>query len=142
MTDPALLQPPRRYPSLDLLRVVAITMTMLVHTPRLVLRIPGLASMHGGLWLGVDLFMLVSGFLLGGQLLRDAARGVGDPLRFYAKRWMRTLPPYYVMLVLLQLMGASMSWSTWLEHALFVQMYLHNNYYLVSWSLCVWPGLP
>ncbi len=137
MTETLLLQPPRRYPSLDLLRVIAIIMTMMVHTPTLVLRIPGLARMQGGLWLGVDLFMLVSGWLLGGQLLREAARGVSDPLRFYAKRWMRTLPPYYAMLIVLQLLGAKMSWSTWLEHALFVQMYLHNNYYLVSWSLCV-----
>lgn len=131
-------QPPqRRYPSLDLLRLVAITLTILVHTPRLTSRVPGLHALHGGFWLGVDLFMLISGWLLGAQLLRGAAQGAIEPLRFYVKRWMRTLPPYLVMLGVLQLLGASMPWSTLLAHATFLQMYFGNNQYLVSWSLCV-----
>ena len=127
----------RRYPSLDLLRLVAITLTILVHTPRLASRVPGLGALQGGFWLGVDLFMLISGWLLGAQLLRGAAQGAIDPLRFYVKRWMRTLPPYLVMLGVLQLLGASMRWGTLLAHATFLQMYLGNNQYLVSWSLCV-----
>src|SRR6187402_739134 len=90
--ETALPSSPRRYPSLDLLRVVAIAMTILVHAPRLTARIPGGTAVHDGLWLGVDLFMLISGWLLGGQLLREASRGAVDPWRFYVKRWMRTLP--------------------------------------------------
>lgn len=137
MTASSSPAPQRRYPSLDLLRLVAITLTILVHTPRLASRVPGLGALQGGFWLGVDLFMLISGWLLGAQLLRGAARGAIEPLRFYVKRWLRTLPPYLVMLGVLQLLGARMRWGTLLAHATFLQMYLGNNQYLVSWSLCV-----
>jgi peptidoglycan/LPS O-acetylase OafA/YrhL len=137
MTEPALPIAPRRYTSLDLLRVIAILMTVLAHTPNLRSSIPGLSLLNGGFWLGVDLFMLISGWLLGGQLLRDADRGSFDPLRFYVKRWMRTLPPYYAMLVLLQFICAPMTWLARAEHAVFIQQYVGNNQYMVSWSLCV-----
>lgn len=137
MTESARPLPPRRYTALDLLRVLALLMTILAHTPSLVASIPGLSLLRGGLWLGVDLFMLISGWLLGGQLLREAAGGRLDPLRFYVKRWMRTLPPYYAMLVLLQFICPPMSGLARLQHALFIQQYVGNNQYMVSWSLCV-----
>lgn len=133
---------PRRYPTLDLLRVVAVVMTMLVHTPSLTARIAGLHAIRGGLWLGVDLFMLISGWLLGGQLLREHAKGRLAVGRFYFKRWMRTLPPYYAMLLLLYAgHGAFFTESSGpgvlLKHVAFVQTYLPPNDYGVSWSLCV-----
>lgn len=133
---------PRRYPTLDLLRLTAVGMTLLAHAPNLRSRIPGLREMHFGFWLGVDLFMLISGWLLGGQLLREASRGPLDPRRFYFKRWMRTLPPYFVMLVVLyfgpgpQFKGP-LPWSDILAHATFLQVYAGNNLFMVSWSLCV-----
>jgi peptidoglycan/LPS O-acetylase OafA/YrhL len=133
---------PRRYPSLDLLRLIAISMTMLVHTPSVSGRLPGLRSLQFGLWLGVDLFMLISGWLLGGQLLRMAANGRMDPLRFYVKRWARTLPPYYAVLLLVYVIpgpqnAAKMPWRILVEHATFTQVYADHNWYRVSWSLSV-----
>ena len=130
-----------RYPALDLLRLVAIGMTVLVHTPSLVARIAVLRPFGNALWLGVDLFMLISGWLLGGQLLRDAKAKDFRPGRFYLKRWLRTLPPYYAMLAVLYLLrGADHAqippWQM-LTHLLFLQNYVGPNLYEVSWSLCV-----
>ncbi|HXK20103.1 MAG TPA: acyltransferase, partial [Polyangiaceae bacterium] len=148
------------YPTLDVLRIVAITMTMLAHASGLVDRLAPLRPFKSGLWLGVDLFMLISGWLLGGQLLRDAARGTFDPRRFYVKRWLRTLPPYYFMLLILYFFGAphvggldgteyiiapsrvdhlhsALPWSVVLTHLTFLQRYVPPNLYSVSWSLCV-----
>jgi peptidoglycan/LPS O-acetylase OafA/YrhL len=153
------MTPPRRYPALDLLRVAAISMVMMSHTAGMLQRVAALRMIRGGLWLGVDLFMLISGWLLGGQLLRDASRGRFDPRRFYVKRWLRTLPPYYAMLVILYFAGAprvggldgveyemdlrhwgrpeGIPWWTVLTHLTFLQRYVPPNLYGVSWSLCV-----
>lgn len=116
-------------------------MTVLVHTPSLVARIAPLRMVGNALWLGVDLFMLISGWLLGGQLLRDAQAKELRPGRFYVKRWMRTLPPYYAMLLVLYLFrpvthAEIPAWQM-LTHLLLVQNYVGPNLYEVSWSLCV-----
>jgi peptidoglycan/LPS O-acetylase OafA/YrhL len=135
--------PARRYPTLDLLRLVAITVTMLAHTPSLVQRLPLVRAAARSLWLGVDLFMLISGWLLGGQLLREASRDGFKPLRFYAKRWMRTLPPYYAVLAVLYFLPSAPQFHgplplrTVLLHVTFLQQYIGVNFYMVSWSLCV-----
>jgi peptidoglycan/LPS O-acetylase OafA/YrhL len=134
--------PAHRYPTLDLLRVVAISMTLLVHLPHLAYRVALLRPFANGMWLGVDLFMLISGWLLGGQLLREARQGPLRVGRFYAKRWMRTLPPYYAMLAILYFghgpqFGGPLPWKVIAEHLTFLQVYGGCNEYLVSWSLCV-----
>lgn len=131
-----------RYPALDLLRLVAIGMTLLAHSSNLVARIPGLRDIRLGLWLGVDLFMLISGWLLGGQLLREARGGTLEPRRFYFKRWMRTLPPYLVMLVVLYFFAGTqfsgpLPWTDIFAQATFSQVYADRNHYGVSWSLSV-----
>jgi peptidoglycan/LPS O-acetylase OafA/YrhL len=52
-------------------------------------------------WTGVDLFFVLSGYLIGGQLLQRIARH--QPLEygtFFFKRFMRIIPAYLVVLVL------------------------------------------
>jgi peptidoglycan/LPS O-acetylase OafA/YrhL len=139
---------------LDVFRVVAVTMVILLHTPSISRRLPVLRSFAPGFWLGVELFMLISGWLLGGMLIREAAGSVPmDPVRFYVRRWFRTLPNYYAILATLFLIvtvshvtepnlnGAwfsktDASW-VWAAHALFLQEYLRVERFAVSWSLCV-----
>ena len=50
-------------------------------------------------WIGVDLFFILSGYLIGGQLLSPLARHKPIKLgRFFARRALRILPAYLVVL--------------------------------------------
>src|SRR5438128_1741237 len=50
---------------------------------------------------GVDLFFVLSGWLIGGIYWKEQARfGDVDLLRFWSRRWLRTIPPYLVALML------------------------------------------
>lgn len=133
-----------RYPGLDLLRAVAIVWVMFFH-----------AWVVGGLppewtwlsrygWMGVDLFFVLSGFLIGGQVLAPLARG--EPLRFgdfYLRRAFRILPAYWVVLALYFCV------PVWREAPLLEPLWkfllmvvnLGNDYsrsaFSHAWSLCV-----
>jgi peptidoglycan/LPS O-acetylase OafA/YrhL len=129
----------QRYPTLDLLRVVALSMTLLLHAPRVAEQLPIVSSMQLGLNLGVDLFMLISGWLLGGQLIRDHREGQLSIGRFYLKRWLRTLPAFYAVLLVLCFAGplSNAGGAAVASHFLFLQEYVELQRYGVSWSLCV-----
>jgi peptidoglycan/LPS O-acetylase OafA/YrhL len=61
--------------------------------------LPGQVHRFG--WIGVDLFFVLSGYLIGGQLLAPIARGQGIKLgRFFARRALRILPAYLVILAI------------------------------------------
>lgn len=128
-----------RYPTLDLLRIVAAAMTVLLHAPSVSAELPLISSVQLGLNLGVDLFMLISGWLLGGQLIREGRRGELSVGRFYVKRWLRTLPPFYAVLLVLCFAGglSGAGGGEIASHFLFLQEYLEVQQYGVSWSLCV-----
>jgi peptidoglycan/LPS O-acetylase OafA/YrhL len=130
---------PERYPTLDLLRLVAVSMTLLLHAPSVAEQLPVISSVQLGLNLGVDLFMLISGWLLGGQLIRDCRMGELSAGRFYLKRWLRTLPAFYAVLLVLCFAGALSNAGSGAiaSHFLFLQEYLELQQYGVSWSLCV-----
>ena len=52
-------------------------------------------------WIGVDLFFVLSGYLIGGQLLMPLTRGEPIKLgRFFARRALRILPAYLVILAI------------------------------------------
>lgn len=128
---------PRRWPTLDALRLIAITMAMMTHFPSLGARLHFLAPYQENGTFGVDLFMLISGWLLGGQLLQEQLRTDSiNTRRFYFKRWMRTLPPYFAMVLILWIADGANT-RAWLIHFTFMQVYLGVNLYGVSWSLCV-----
>lgn len=90
----------RRLPGLDLLRALAILWVMLSHAQLfdIVSDANPVASFG---WMGVDLFFALSGFLIGGQLFRPIARQEPEHWGlFYARRLLRTLPPYLVVVAL------------------------------------------
>jgi peptidoglycan/LPS O-acetylase OafA/YrhL len=56
------------------------------------------------LFFGMDLFFVLSGFLIGSILLRSlATSGTTDLRRFYVRRIFRTFPSYYIVLTFLAL---------------------------------------
>lgn len=63
---------------------------------------PGLRDWLGSWgWTGVDLFFVLSGFLIGGQLFATVARGGSISYgEFYFKRSLRILPAYFAVLLL------------------------------------------
>jgi peptidoglycan/LPS O-acetylase OafA/YrhL len=96
-------------------------------------------------WMGVDLFFVLSGFLIGSQLLEPMREGRGvDVLEFYRKRAYRILPAYLVVLAVYELWpgaredtGISPMWEflTFTEN-LFID-YAKNHAFSHVWSLCV-----
>ncbi len=61
--------------------------------------LPGRVHRWG--WIGVDLFFVLSGYLIGGQLLAPLARNQSINLkRFFARRALRIMPAYFVILAI------------------------------------------
>lgn len=84
--------PERRFrPDIQGLRAVAVLLVVLNHAG-----LPGL----GGGYVGVDVFFVISGFLITGQLVKELDRtGRISLLDFYARRARRLLPPATLVVV-------------------------------------------
>lgn len=87
-----------RQSGLDLLRALAILWVMLYHLSSYGIALPGVVE-HG--WMGVDLFFVLSGYLIGGALLRPYAGGHQPSWRrFLLRRALRVLPAYLAVLAI------------------------------------------
>jgi peptidoglycan/LPS O-acetylase OafA/YrhL len=86
----------RKFGSLDGLRATAILAVIWHHAGSAV---PGWQITTRG-FLGVDLFFIISGFLIVTLLLREQRQTRTISLRnFYIRRFLRIFPPYYLMLL-------------------------------------------
>ena len=129
-----------RYRSMDFLRAVAIILVILAHSVFSYGAPEHLAPLQFG-GTGVDLFFVLSGWLLGGLLFKEAEKnGRIDIKRFWIRRWMRTFPAYYAVLILsvgqryLTKDNVSFPW----EYFVFVQNYAYPlEFFSISWSLSV-----
>ena len=98
-----------RQPGLDTLRALAILLVFAYHYRILVSETDtfGWASAIG--WTGVDLFFVLSGYLIAHPLLAGLLRGQPlSPGRFYLRRALRTLPNFHVLLALYTLFPGEM----------------------------------
>lgn len=85
-----------RQPGLDLLRAIAIVLVILYHAGLFGFVLPYDVQRFG--WIGVDLFFVLSGYLIAGQLLSTLARGKSPNVRrFYWRRALRILPAFLVI---------------------------------------------
>lgn len=82
-------------PFLDGLRALAILWVIGFHSLG---PIAGFLA-HGGGWAGVDVFFVISGFLITGILLKEKKKTSSISLKnFYIRRMLRLLPAYYTLL--------------------------------------------
>jgi peptidoglycan/LPS O-acetylase OafA/YrhL len=136
---------PKRVLGLDLLRISAALSILLYHgywfgTLPVLARNPVSARVATFGYLAVDLFFVLSGWLLTSQALRmRMSLKNGSIARFWARRWLRTLPPYYLGLVAALLVpvvaGTTLTAGELLKHALFLQTIQLPDLYPISWSL-------
>src|SRR5580704_1763747 len=109
-TGPLAASKPGRVPELDGIRALAIWLVLVFHavaTPAATRVGATLTGWHAAVWqainhgwLGVDLFFVLSGFLITGILL-DAKPRDDYFRRFYVRRVLRILPAYYGLLAIL-----------------------------------------
>lgn len=87
-----------RLPGLDLLRAIAIAWVMLYHVTSYGLSLPRVVEFG---WMGVDLFFVLSGYLIGWQLLKPYTCGAQPQwAQFFARRAFRVFPAYLTVLAL------------------------------------------
>src|SRR5580658_11271084 len=122
----------RRIPQLDAIRGVAILVVMMHNIS---LKYPALHSQQvfSNGWMGVDLFFVLSGFLITGILV-DTNRSGGFFKNFYVRRCLRIWPLYYSLLffmfVIVRFLSQSefqavvQTSSPWWAFPLFLQNFL------------------
>ena len=116
-----------RFPALDGVRALAITLVFAEHYGGGshgggVLKLVNQVRLRG--WLGVDIFFVLSGFLITG-ILHDTLGDSHFMSRFFARRSLRILPLYYGVFVLLLLLMPVMHYQWRPGHAWFL-LYLGN----------------
>jgi peptidoglycan/LPS O-acetylase OafA/YrhL len=91
-----------RLHGLDTLRALAVTLVVLHHYTLFVSNDDHTFGWVGQVgWAGVDLFFALSGYLIGNQILAALKTDAGLSLTsFYARRLLRTLPNYLVVLAI------------------------------------------
>ena len=126
--------PPRRnIPALDALRAIAVLLVLCTHWAE-----PEFAQAGGNVssvqaitrlpmfyygWAGVDLFFVLSGFLIGSQLWRDVAQtNTVDYRTFFLRRTYRIWPLYFAMLIYYSVMSAQI-------HPRLVDWFFLSNYW-------------
>jgi Predicted acyltransferases len=133
-----------RLPGLDLLRAIAIVWVMLFHSFIVGGLGPDFAWLSRYGWAGVDIFFVLSGFLIGTQVLRPLQRG--EPLSFgafYGRRAWRILPAFAVVLALyvwFPVLREVPGLQPWWQFATFTLNLLadtRNQAFSHAWSLCV-----
>ncbi len=137
----------RRVFGLDLVRAIAIIMVVFSHVAWIIPKNKGLLldimSVFG--LLGVEIFFVLSGFLIGRILYRLYVFedfGFSSVFYFWVRRWFRTLPNYYLVLLInigvAVYVGAILPNNLW-TYALFIQNFSWRMpaFFMESWSLSI-----
>jgi peptidoglycan/LPS O-acetylase OafA/YrhL len=133
---------------LDLLRAAAIMMVVCAHG--FVVLYPHFGEAlgffgHGGFY-GVELFFVLSGFLIGQILIRAAGDlgRTGAVAFFYVRRWFRTLPLFFLFLIVNVVFerlfrAHAVGVGEGLSHGFFLRNLtgFHMTFFPESWSLAI-----
>lgn len=96
--DDAVSAPAAHRPDIDGLRAVAILPILLLHC--------GIAKLRGG-FVGVDIFFVISGYLITGIIARETVSGCFTLTAFYRRRIVRILPALTVMMTIVLALGCA-----------------------------------
>jgi peptidoglycan/LPS O-acetylase OafA/YrhL len=125
---------------LDLMRFLAISFVVFGHA---LYFFPSLGFLANVFVFGVEIFFVLSGFLIGGILIRSFERefSFNSLKTFWLRRWYRTLPNYYLFLginfVAFTYLKPGYEWDS--KYLFFFQnfLWLPDSFFSVSWSLAV-----
>ncbi len=136
-----------RIPGLDLARSMAICLVVFSHTLWISNNYPSVISwlMQLSGTIGVEIFFVISGFLIGKIIYKLILKDnftLKDVYGFWVRRWFRTLPNYYFVL-LLNVLVWYLIFSEIPKKLYLYVVYLQNfttsspAFYRISWSLAV-----
>lgn len=135
------LRPKKHIANLDLIRAIAILMVLFYHIVQWIPNQPKwLISLTDPGEYGVQLFFVLSGFLVGGLYFHEKSKfGRVDCRKFITRRITRTMPPYFIVLAVSYLGAYVFGREPFdLTYLVFFQNYLTEiPFFMVSWSLCV-----
>ncbi|MEO7495427.1 MAG: acyltransferase [Massilia sp.] len=131
-----------RHSGLDLLRAIAIVWVMLYHLQSYGVALP---SVVGFGWMGVDLFFVLSGYLIGWQLLKPYTHGAQPSWgQFFARRAFRVLPAYLAVVAIYfavpavrESEGIAPLWQFLTFTQNLFPDYFRNRALSHIWSLCI-----
>jgi len=137
----AAFQATRTFGSLDGLRAISILAVLWHHTDRGA----GGSILNARGFLGVDLFFVISGFLIVTLLLRERKRTGDISLKgFYFRRFLRIFPPYYLVLAVISLTAwlkpghnseAVLTQLPWSVFYLSNMVHMESGFLSITWSL-------
>lgn len=111
-------------PEIDGLRAVAVMMVVFYHA--------GLAELKGG-YIGVDVFFVISGYLITSIIWADYKRGVFSYANFYERRARRILPALYLVAILSAPVGwymlSSSEYSEFAQSLLAIPTFVSNFFF-------------
>ncbi|RXR20432.1 acyltransferase [Flavobacterium amnicola] len=136
-----------RYPGLDLARSIAISLVVFSHSLWISNYYPSLISwlMRLSGTIGVEIFFVISGFLIGKivlKLIQKEDYSLHDVFVFLKRRWFRTLPNYYLALLINLILWICIYKE--IPEKLFLYFFYLQNitttspaFFRIAWSLAV-----
>ena len=133
---------------LDVIRAIAILLVLTSHSTLLIFPEDNNISITAIRFfgtIGVDLFFVLSGYLIGGLILKQIRTGktaFKDFLYFWIRRWFRTLPNYFLILVFNVLLFYVL-YNTVIDDIGYFVIFLQNfatpypDFFTEAWSLSI-----
>lgn len=126
--------------SLDLLRGIAVLLVILRHSDGVAATF--LEPLRRGGWVAVDLFFVLSGYLVSGLLFKEFQKtGSIQPVRFLIRRGWKIYPAFLALtavttVIFLLLSGSNVA-QRLLAELTFTQSYVETRFWGHTWSLAV-----
>jgi peptidoglycan/LPS O-acetylase OafA/YrhL len=135
----------KRIYGLDILRAIAILMVLYEHSGRFIMKW-GFAKHYSALHVdGVSIFFVLSGFLIGGILIKSFKKKellMNDIKIFWLNRWFRTLPNYFSIIFIVLILSFLTNRAIPVQlnqYFFFTQNFatIHPAFFPEAWSLAV-----